>query len=150
MIDPISAMAAISAALGLVDKFVGLVRDIRGKDQRPYSVQAKQKDDKFIVEKNGSVVETVKSDQLHLNQWDEPRFKALQQRVALLWGQFNGIYAQLPIVSIDERIRLEQRMEQMRQELCKDFRDMVRISEATLGVALDDHYTLYDTCSNIP
>jgi hypothetical protein len=66
------------------------------------------------------------------------------------YGQFNGIYAQLPIVSIDERIRLEQRMEQMRQELCKDFRDMVRISEATLGVALDDHYTLYDTCSNIP
>jgi hypothetical protein len=85
MIDPISAMAAISAALGLVDKFVGLVRDIRGKDQRPYSVQAKQQDDKFIVEKNGNVVETVKSDQLHLNQWDEPRFKALQQRVALLW-----------------------------------------------------------------
>lgn len=147
--DPLSAMTAITAVLSLVDKFVGLVRDLRGKDQKPYRVQAKQEDDKIVIERNGTVVESVSANQLHLNQWDESRFKALQQRVSLLWGQFNGLYAQLPIVSIDERVRLEQRMEQMRQELCRDFREMVRISEQTLGVGLDDHYSLYDSCSGL-
>src|SRR5215510_1904662 len=145
--DPLSTIAAITSVLSLVDKFVGLVRDLRGKDQRPYRVQAKQQGGELIIERNGKTVESVRADQLHLNEWDEPRFKALQQRVSLLWGQFNGLYAQLPIVSIDERVRLEQRMEQMRKDLCKDFREMIRISEQTLGVGLDDHYTLYDTCA---
>jgi len=147
--DPLSTIAAITSVLSLVDKFVGLVRDLRGKDQRPYRVQAKQQGGELIIERNGKTVESVRADQLHLNEWDEPRFKALQQRVSLLWGQFNGLYAQLPIVSIDERVRLEQRMEQMRKDLCKDFREMIRISEQTLGVGLDDHYTLYDTCAGI-
>jgi hypothetical protein len=39
-------------------------------------------------------------------------------------------------------------MDAMRKDLCRDFREMMNISEQVLGVPLEDHYTLYVTCSD--
>lgn len=146
MIDPLSAMTAIGSGLALVDKFVDLVRKVRSSDQRPHRVEAKQEAGALVIRRDGQVVERVSAQQLHLNEWDAARFDALRQRVSSLWSQFNGLYGQLPNLSVDEQVRIGQRMESMRQALCKDFREMVDISEKVLGVALDDHYTLYSTC----
>ncbi|TBW03653.1 hypothetical protein E0E52_14550 [Azotobacter chroococcum] len=146
MIDPVSTMATIGAGLSLVDKFVDLVRKLRSGEQRPYRVEAKAEAGSFVIRRDGQVVEKVAAQQLHLNEWDSARFEALRQRVSSLWNQFNGLYGQLPNLSVDEQVRIKQRMDTMRHELCKDFREMVDISEKVLGVALEDHYTLYSTC----
>jgi hypothetical protein len=148
MTDPVSAMAAIGSGLTLVDKFVDLVRKLRAEKTKPHRVQIKQEADTLIIRSDGQVVETVKASQLQLNEWDSARFAALRQRVSLLWGQFNGLDAELPALGVDEQVRIRQRMERMRQELCKDFREMIDIAEKVLGVPLEDHYTLYSTCSD--
>lgn len=148
MMDPISVIAAIGAALGLIDKFVGLVRTLRSSENRPPSVEAKQEKDALVIRRNGEVVETVTKQQLNLNEWDEARFNALHQRVDSLWKQFNGLYAALPNLGVDEKVRIQQNMENQRKELCKDFAEMIKISEKVLGVPLADHYTLYDICNN--
>jgi hypothetical protein len=88
----------------------------------------------------------VRPEQLDLNQWDATRFDALKQHACALWTQFNDLYSQLPALAVDEQVRIKQRMETMRQDLCSDFREMVQISEKVLGVPLQDHYTLYATC----
>ncbi|HXB54850.1 MAG TPA: hypothetical protein VN461_08715 [Vicinamibacteria bacterium] len=147
IVDPVTAMSAIAAGLGLVDKFVDLVRKARKGDERPYRVEAKQEGGALVILRDGEVKERVQPDQLKLNEWDGPRFEALRARVNSLWGQFNGLYAQLPNLSVDEQVRLQQRMNQMKQDLCRDFREMMNISERVLGVPLEDHYTLYTTCS---
>jgi len=146
MVEPISIITAISSGLSLVDKFVDLVRKLRPGDERPHRVQAKQEAAALVVRRDGQVVEKVSAGQLHLNEWDSVRYDALYQRVSSLWNQLNGLYAQLPNISVDEQVRIKQRMETMRKDLCKDFREMVDISEKVLGVPLEDHYSLYSTC----
>jgi hypothetical protein len=83
---------------------------------------------------------------LHLNQWDEVRFEALKRRVDTYWKQYNEIYGNLPTSSTDEKARLRAKLDEIKQELCEDFREMIRISENVLGVALGDHYSLYTVC----
>jgi hypothetical protein len=144
--EPLSIMAAIGAGLSLVDKFVDLVKKLRGAEVTPHRVQTAQVRDTLEVRSDGRVVERVTASQLQLNAWDEPRFKALSERVSSQWNQFNAMYAKLPDLAVDEQARIEQRMEGMRKSLCKDFREMLQISEAVLGVPLEDHYTLYSTC----
>jgi hypothetical protein len=148
-VDPLTTLSAIGAGLRLVDRFVDLVRKMRRGEERPHRVEATQEAKALVIKKDGQEVERVETNQLRLNEWDGPRFEALRQRVASLWNQFNGLYAQLPNLSVDEQVRLQQRMEQMRQELCRDFREMIVIAEQTLGVSLQDHYTLYQTCHDI-
>lgn len=147
--EPISVLSVIATSLGLVDKFVGLVRNIRSEAPKPFSVEAKRENDSLVIRRNGVVEETVPKQQLNLNEWDGPRFEALQLRVDSLWRQFNGLYGQLPNLSVDEQFRIKQRMEGMRKELCKDFREMVSISEKVLGVHLADHYSLYSSCMDV-
>jgi serine/threonine protein kinase len=146
--DPITAMSAIGSALGLTDKFVDLVRKLRKGDDMPHNVETKREDNALVIKKDGAVVERIDASQLRLDQWDAPRFEALRSRTASLWGQYNGLYANLPSLSVDEKVRVEQRMEQMRQDLCQDFREMIGISERVLGISLADHYLLYKTCSD--
>ena len=148
MIDPVSTMTAIGSGLSLVDKFVDLVRKLRSGEQRSHRVEAKQESGALVIRRDGNVVEQVTSQQLRLGEWDAARFDALRTRVSSLWNQFNGLYAQIPNLSVDEQVRIKQRMESMRQDLCKDFREMIDISEKVLGVPLGDHYTLYSTCQD--
>ena len=144
--DPMTLLSAVAAALSSVDKFVEIIRKMRGLKERPFKVKAEKENDKLVIKRDGRICESISADQLKLNKWDGTRFTALQERLSSLWSQYNGIYSQLPNVSIDERIRLEQRMKQMELDLCRDFQEMVRISEQALGSILDDHYTLYEIC----
>lgn len=145
--DPVTVISLISSGLGLVDKFVNLVRKMSSGTDRPHRVEAKQEGTELVVRRDQQVVERVDTSKLNLDQWDSVRYEALRQRVQTLWNQFNGLYGELPILSVDEQVRIKQRMETMKKELCKDFNEMVAISERVLGVPLGDHYMLYDTCS---
>jgi hypothetical protein len=84
---------------------------------------------------------------MHLSEWDEKRYRALERRVRSNWTSFNDLFAELPELATDERARIKLRMGRMEEELCTDFREMVRIYESTLGVGLPDHYSLYEVCS---
>ena len=146
--DPISAIAAIGSALGLVDKFVTLVGKLRTQDAKPFKVETSQEANNLVIRQQGTVVETITPAQLRMNELDDARFEALKKRITSLWNQFNGLYGQLPTMSVDEQVRIREKMEQMRKELCQDFREMIDISEKVLGVPLQDHYTLYRTCES--
>ena len=146
MIDPISVISTISAGLNVVDKFTDIVRKLRREAPKQHSVQASQEGADLVIRRDGAVAETVSTGRVHLNEWDETRYQALETKVKALWGQFNALDAQLPTLSIDERVRIEQKMEMMRQELCSNFQQMIRLYEKTLGINLGDHFSLYDTC----
>jgi hypothetical protein len=57
-----------------------------------------------------------------------------------------------PLLSPDEAARIKLRMNEIRNDLCADLREMVTISERALGrIALPDHYIfgLSDICDAI-
>lgn len=149
MMDPASVISTISVGLNLVDKFVDLVARLRGQEPRKHSVEASKEGDDLTIRVHGDEFERVRPTQLRLNEWDETRYQALYKRVKSNWNQFNGMFAETTGLSVDERVRVEQRMEEKRQELCRDFREMINIYEKTLGVSLEDHYTLYQTCGDL-
>ena len=146
MVDPITVISTISTGLNLVDKFTDIVRKLRKEQPKAYSVQATQEANALVIKRSGSVAEKIGTAELHLNEWDDARYQALQTKVRLQWGQFNALDAQLPTLAVDERVRIEQKMEGMRRELCGNFKQMIDIYEKTLGTSLGDHYSLYQTC----
>jgi hypothetical protein len=83
-----------------------------------------------------------------MDQWDETRYKALSSRVEVNWPLYNEMFARNVALPPDETARMNVRMEQVRKELCNDFREMVSIYERVLGEGLPDHYQLYETCPN--
>ena len=117
-------------------------------DTKPFKVETRQEANNLVIRQQGTVVETITPAQLRMNELDDARFEALKKRITSLWNQFNGLYGQLPTMSVDEQVRIREKMEQMRKELCQDFREMIDISEKVLGVPLQDHYTLYRTCES--
>jgi hypothetical protein len=149
MVDPITVISTISSGLALVDKFTDIVRKLRKEQPKPYSVQAAQEANALVIRSRGAVAEKIDASELHLNEWDDARYQALQAKVRLQWGQFNALDAQLPTLAIDEKVRIEQRMELMRKELCGNFRQMIDIYEKTLGTSLSDHYSLYLSCRDV-
>jgi hypothetical protein len=145
--EPVTILSTISASLGLVDKFVGLVQKLRNPNApTSHRVQAKAEHDTLVITRDGKEQERVSVKHLRLDQWDGVRFEALQRSVQSLWNQFHNLYAELPDLSVDERVRVKQRMETMRRQLCGDFQQMVDISQRVLGVPLGDHYSLYAVC----
>jgi hypothetical protein len=146
IMDPVSVMTAISSSLGLVDKFVNLIKKLKPTQTQDSRLEAKKEDEALVIRRDGKVVRRVATHELQLNEWDSARFTALDKRVKSHWQQFNGLYGQLPNLAVDEQVRVKQRMEEMRQELCQDFREMVSISEKVLGVSLEDHYSLETIC----
>lgn len=147
--DPITVLSAITSCLKIIDKFVGITEKLSKKPEKSHSVNAQQIDDKLEILQNGLIAEEIYANQLRLNHWDEIRFHTLKRKVDFTWKQFNAIDEQLPISSVDERARLEVKMDELKKELCRDFREMIKIFEATLGIRLSDHYTLYSVCESV-
>ncbi len=146
MVDPVVVISTISAGLNVVDKFTDIVRKLRNKGPKPHSVQATQEAGALVIRRDGAEAEKFSSGSIHLNEWDATRYQALESKVKSLWAQFNALDAQLPTLAIDEKVRIEQKMEAMRKDLCASFKQMIDIYEKTLGTSLGDHYSLYQTC----
>lgn len=144
--DPISILTAAGLGLKLVDQFRELVLRWRGGRVEPPSATVVPVPDGIRIEQRGAPPQTVKPDQVRLDQWDEQRYRALDRRVRLNWEYFNELYAQQVGLAADETARLNVRMNRTKEELCSDFREMVRIYERALNVRLPDHYQLYEVC----
>ena len=146
--DPLAVLTLISEGLTLVDKFTEVTRRWFGKEKIP-SVLARKEGDTLKIESEGQVREQIEAGKLEMSAWDEKRYKTLYEKVKVNFDMYNDIDVQLPTASVDEKARLKQKLENIRKELCKDFREMIRIYENTLRVPLEDHYTLYDTCQDL-
>lgn len=144
--DPITIISAISAGLELIDKFRALAFKVMNKQGGIPSVHAEAKGRALEIQRNGHVVERIEASQIVMNAWDEKRYKTLEKKVRINWDIFNEIDGELPTASLDEKARLKQRLESIRGELCRDFREMLALYEKTLGMPLGDHYSLFGVC----
>jgi hypothetical protein len=85
---------------------------------------------------------------MHMDEWDDVRYQALYSRIKVNWPLYNQLFAQNVALSPDETARMNVRMEQVKSDLCRDFREMVGLYERVLQTHLPDHYELYETCPN--
>lgn len=145
-LEPITVLTTISLGLKLIDQFRDLALRFMEKRVEPPAGTTEQAEDKIRVRYDGTVVDEVSADQLNMTEWDDVRYQTLRRRAQINWQLFNEFDAELPLLATDEKVRIRLRMERVKDELCEDFREMVRIYEQTLGISLPDHYTLYDTC----
>jgi len=146
--DPLSLISTISTCLNIIDKFVGISERLSKKPEKPHSVEARQVNDKLEILRDGKIAEEIKANQLKLNHWDQIRFDTLKKKVDRNWRKYNTFDERLTIAPISEKANLEIEMDDLRKDLCCDFREMIKIFEVTLGLPLSDHYTLYSVCSS--
>lgn len=142
LMDPMSILALISAGLSVISKFKALFRD-----RETNKVEAKQVGDKLELIQGGKVIQTIPAHNIKMDKWDNERYTALNNHMSDAWRQYNQLYSSLLKQSVDEQVRLENKMEALRHELCKDFNEMISIYERALGVPLGEHFTLRDICS---
>lgn len=161
-VDPISIIGAIGTGLKLVDEFVDMVRKRKtGKAKGPPpSVHAVAYRDRISLVPTERGIEIARARKerpppekpiataadLKLNEWDQTVYDTLWSRVRTNWKLYHGLYAQEPLAPPETKVRLKVQMEKIKGELCTDFSKIVAIYERTLGVALPDHYSLYDEC----
>ena len=146
MVDPLSVMIAISSGLSLVDKFYDLTKKILGQKATSHSVQVRKDGESIVVEEGGHKQEIRASD-LKLSEFDQRRHDTLKRKIDLNWVQYNTIDEELVISAADEKARLRLKRDRIKEELCKDFRELVSMYERVLGRGLPDHYSLRDICS---
>ena len=146
--DPIIVLSAISATLGIVDKFTDAVKKWRGEDVSQHTVQTKQEGEYLQILHNGHISENIHMSKFNMSEWDDKRYKTLKQKIDSHWSIFNDIDADIPMAATDEKARLKQKLNSIRKDLCKDFRELMDLHERTLGIPLGDHYSLHDVCSD--
>ncbi|MEQ8766297.1 MAG: hypothetical protein RL885_20450 [Planctomycetota bacterium] len=147
MPDPVTILTSISLGLKLVDQFRELAVRFMGQKPHAPSATVEQDGDSLQIREHGRVTHTITAPELHIEEVDEVRLKALQRRVKVNWEVFNELFAEQPLMAVDERARIQLRMDRIKGELCEDFRELVGIYEHVLGTGLPDHYTLFEVCS---
>lgn len=136
----------IGSGLNRIDEFRKVTLEAFGRQNNLPSVEVKQIDESLQIEERGVVREVIQEQDLKLSELDIVRDQALDKRIKVNWMVYNELYGDLPTLKSDKRIIAQQRMEGIKSELCKDFREKIKIYERALGVSLQDHYSLYEVC----
>lgn len=147
--EPMAVLSAISATLGIVDKFTDLVKKSRGENVTQHRVQTRQKGEYLQILHDGHVAENIHFSQFEMSHWDDKRYETLKRKIDTHWSIYNDIDADIPMAASDEKARLRQKLEKIRKDLCKDFRELIDLHQNTLGVPLGDHYSLYNVCDGL-
>lgn len=145
--DPISIISSIMSGLNLADKFINLVKKIKGLKSKNPSIEVKNEGEIIYININGKTQKRIPIKQLAYNEWDNVRYEALNKRLITNWNMYNRMYGDSADLSVDEKARIESKMDKIRQELCQDFHEMINIYQKTLGVSLEDYYSLNTICS---
>lgn len=145
--DPAGVIAVVGSGLKLIDQFRELALRWSGRNSPAPSMTAEQKGDAIEIKHDGQVLRRVETAQLRMDAFDETRYRALERRITANWALFHELYAQTPLLAVDEQARIKLRMERLRDELCQDFRSVMRIYEAMVGGNLPDHYSLNEICT---
>ena len=145
--DPITTLKAIAATLGIVDKATDLIKKHSGKEVTPHRVKTLRNGEYLEIYQGNHLDYKIHISDLNMQSWDERRYKTLEGKIDDHWEQYNDIDAALPTAPVEEKSRLKLKMKKIQKDLCEDFSALVKLHEATLGVSLGDHYSLYDICS---
>jgi hypothetical protein len=145
--DPISIITIISAGLKLVDQFREFALRIDKKSVDPPKSKAEQVGDALEVSHEGTTYQTIQATSLKMDEWDATRYQSLNERIRTRWNIFHDLFASEAGASAMEGAKLREEMRKTKEMLCKDFKEMVKLYEATLGASLPDHYQLYEICS---
>ena len=148
--DPISTITLISSGLKLIDQFRELAIRFRGDVPAPPSARAEQSGTTLEVRHGSQVTQRVDANQLHMDQWNIPRYQALTTRIRSNWNIYNDLFSSEVGASAQEAARIRNDMQSVQQTLCRDFKEMVKLYEDTLGTNLPDHYKLYEVCQERP
>jgi hypothetical protein len=147
--DPATIITTMGAGLALVDQFRDLVLRWKKQPVTPVTGIARESAGGDAIEiDHAGVIESIPVEKMRLDEWDDVRYQALYSRVKVNWPLYNELFAQNVALSPDETARMNVRMELVRKDLCKDFREMVDIYQRVLQTHLPDHYELYETCPN--
>lgn len=84
--EPVTVIEGIVASLSLLDKFVDFVRTIRRSPAKEYRASAVLNNRELTITERGQVVARVAEGDLHLNEWDAVKFRALTERTRSLLG----------------------------------------------------------------
>ena len=115
-------------------------------------------DDMVIKSIDGRITGQMPAAQMNLEEWnrERPWYEELEDRICPLWLEYTRLIRELaflptqaqlpPPQEQEERTRMQTRLNRVTSELCTYFREVVRISERTLGASLPDHYRLYEVC----
>lgn len=146
--DPITVLSAISTTLGIVDEFTDVVKKWKGGGVSKQTVQTKKDGEYLQILTNGHVSENIHMSKFNMSEWDDKRYKTLKKKIDSHWSIFNDIDTDIPMAATDEKARLKLKLDSIRKDLCKDFKELIDLHERTLGVPLGDHYSLYNVCSD--
>jgi|SRR5688572_5194723 len=144
--DPLSIITLISAGLKGIDQFRELALKFFGKNPTPPSSKAEQSGTALEISHNNVTYQKVESTDLKMDQWDEVRYEALNKRIRSNWYIYNDLFVSEAGASAQEGARIRNDVRNVQETLCKDFKEMVKLYERTLGVSLPDHYQLYEVC----
>jgi hypothetical protein len=145
-LDPITVVTLISMGLKLVDQFRELSIKVKGQNPSPPADRAEQVGSALEI-RSGGQVQKIEASQLHINEWDSVRYQALNKRIRTEWDIYNDLFASESGASPQDGARIRADMRKMQEELCKDFKELVKLYERALGTSLPDHYQLYEVCS---
>lgn len=144
--DPISVITLISSGLKLVDQFRELAIRVRGDKPSPPGSKAEQVGSALEVRHGSTVTKTIEAKQLKMDEWDIARYEALAKRIRTEWGIYNDLFSSEAGASAQEGARIRAEMRKVQEQLCSDFREMVKLYERALGTTLPDHYQLFEVC----
>jgi hypothetical protein len=143
--DPLSIITMIGAGLKLIDEFRDLAIKFRGQQPTPPSGKA-EKVGSAVEVSQGGTTQRIDASQLHMDQWDEVRSKALSDRIKTNWDIYNDLFSSEAGASAQEGARIRADMHKVQETLCHDFKEMVALYQRALGISLPDHYQLYEVC----
>lgn len=136
----------IGSGMNFITDFREKTLKILGKSEIAPGLRFAQGKDTLQIRQRGAVKKKVKVK----NELEESRYKALKKRIKSYWDQYNDIFGELPTKSVDEKARLKQVLNGIKEELCRDFREMIKLFEDAIDANLDEYRLLYEVCESPP
>jgi hypothetical protein len=144
--DPLSIITIISSGLKVIDQFQEMAMKFFGRNPTPPSGKAEQSGTALEIKHDNVVYQKVESSELKMDQWDTVRYEALNKRIRSNWNIYNDLFVSEAGSSAQEGARIRNDIRNTQEVLCRDFKEMVKLYERTLGASLPDHYQLYEVC----
>jgi hypothetical protein len=152
-VDNSEARAVIRAATGalsLIDQFHVLVLRLIGRGgKRAPTVAMPGEGDTLEIWHGETIVEIVTPAQVDLDSWDNTRFCALSHRIRSNWEIMNNLWAQEPLMGPEERARASARLSGVRNDLCFDVEEALRMCERALDTRLPEHKNIAEICQRM-
>lgn len=143
--DAVALLTLIGSGLTMVDEFYDAEMRAKGAKVGDHSVQVNARGQTLIVSDHGYEQEIAAS-RLQLAEFDRLRHDALLARLRSNWGKYNELDVERSSATEPRKAGIGRELASLRDELCPDFRELVRIYESVLQRSLPDHYTLYEVC----